>query len=177
MGFDHFGNPIFANVNRAANNAQHAIYDQVTRDPYESRWLDGNGRSDAPVTIAEWERLYRRFDVDNSSLPRRLQDFVTADLVHATTPRSSHDRHASLALPISGTGSIDSIRELILVIAQRRALGTALAFDPSNLANVNNAYIQLFPLEFSQASGLDLNRPFGDGEDDDNDGQLTIPMN
>ncbi|MEZ6151533.1 MAG: hypothetical protein R3C09_15565 [Pirellulaceae bacterium] len=162
MGFDRLGNPLM--LRGTAN------YDQGTDDPYESR-LVSTPHQDLPFAIAEWERVYRHRDWDRSSYPRRLESYTPiASHIGAVTPHSSHTRH----VPLSGTSAkpatapqITSFRELLDAIGQ---------FRPTPLPTITpDAYFELFPLEFQRAQALDLNRPFGNGMDDNDNGSIDEP--
>lgn len=164
MGFDRLGNPLMLRGT--------AAYDQGTDDPYESQ-LMSTPHQDLPFTIAEWERIYRHRDWDRSSYPRRLESFTPiVNHISAVTPRSSHTRHIPLAAtstkPINDSQpQITTFRELLHAIGQFRR-PTPISINP-------DACFELFPLEFQRALAMDLNRPFGNGIDDNDNGSIDEP--
>ena len=165
MGFDRLGNPLMLRGRLAPPP------DQGLDDPYESR-LMSTPHQDLPFTIAEWERVYRHRDWDRSSYPRRLEFTPIVNHISAVTPRSSHTRHVPLAATSPTVAQITTFRELLDAIYQFRAKASA----PPPLPEINaDAYEQLFPLEFKRGLAMDLNRPFGNGIDDNNNGSIDEP--
>lgn len=165
LGFDRLGNPLLA------RGSSPTIADQGVDDPYEFRLLE-TSHSDLPYTIADWERIYRKYDWDISTLPRRLKPFTLLENnVHAVAPRSAHMRNIPLtALSSISSNPIDSLYELIVRIGQRR---TTVLPPSGNLTS--DMFRELFPFEFGRGMAMDLNRPFGNGIDDDMDYQIDEP--
>ena len=165
IGFDRMGNPLLLSGTN--------LLDQGTDDPYESR-LISTSHQDQPFTIAEWERVYRHRDWDRSTYPRRLENFTPiVNRIGAVTPRSSHTRHVPLAAKSvqpqndqNISPQISTFRELLDAIGKFRP--TPVPVDPV-------AYAELFPLEFKRAQAMDLNRPFGNGIDDNDNGSIDEP--
>ncbi len=163
LGFDRLGNPLLT------RGTSTTIADQGTDDPYEFRLLEP-AHSDLPFTIAEWERIYRKYDWDVSMLPRRLKSYgVLETNVNAVTPRSSHMRNVPLAARVSAgtTTPAASLYDLIVRIGQNRPTPLPLTTIPM--------FKELFPFEFGRGMAMDINRPFGNGIDDDMDGQIDEP--
>jgi hypothetical protein len=149
----------------------------IKNNEYESRLISG-GYGDSPFDLAEWERIYRWADGDRSSLPSRLQERfgqsdstlagssipreVTVRSRHLLTPKlASRSRQATEAAPLSFYHLINSVR--------RFKDASAPDLDPA-------VFRQLFPLEFARASSMNLNRPFGNGIDDNNNGEIDEPV-
>jgi hypothetical protein len=170
LTLDLFGNPIRYQV---------AEPDQNLDDPYEARLLNGESHHDLPITLAEWERLARQQDWDRSSMPQRLERLmgaVTPDVMRGITPRSN----STLAPMFSGTyltgatlpappvRRVGSFLELVEALAQQR-------FSASSIYFTNQQLKMLFPVEFSHNIKLDLNRPLGNGLDDNSNGLVDEP--
>jgi hypothetical protein len=140
--------------------------DDGTDDAYESR-LVATPHQDAPFTIPEWERLYRRYDWDRTTLPSRLEGFGDiANRIRHVAPRTAHTRLPALAATNTNNSPLGSMFELV------QAAGT---LRPNPVTINDLAYRQLFPIEFRRDQPMDLNRQFGNGVDDDGDGQIDEP--
>ncbi|MCC7336125.1 MAG: hypothetical protein IT422_13575 [Pirellulaceae bacterium] len=165
MGFDRLGNPLML------RGTLPVPYDQGTDDPYESR-LMSTPHQDSPFTIAEWERVYRHRDWDRSAYPNRLASFAfdsNINAIRAVTPRTSHTRHVPLAATSAKPPTdpqITSFQQLLTAIGQ---------FRKNPIPIVAASYAELFPMEFKRALAMDLNRPFGNGVDDNGDGSIDEP--
>ncbi len=162
LGFDRLGNPLLA------RGTSTTIADQGADDPYEFRLIETSHR-DLPFSIADWERIYRKNDWDVSMLSRRLKPFTLLESnSHAVGPRSAHMRNVTLTAPSTVTSNpIDSLFELIIRIGQRRT--------PAITGINSEMFAEVFPFEFGRGTAMDLNRPFGNGIDDDMDGQIDEP--
>ncbi|MCA9192233.1 MAG: hypothetical protein KDB03_10735 [Planctomycetales bacterium] len=187
LGMDLMGNPLM--IHPGFNN-------QVMDDPYEPRILH-EGRHDNLVSLTEWERLYRLYDWDRSSLKSRLDTSYGISGVstatafsRATTPLSSSLIAARVAdtyfyarfnpngaRPFVEKRRVGSFIEMVEALAQRRwtkDLATYSAnYTPANPMLIPmDSMASLFPIEFRQNLPLDLNRPFGNGLDDN--GNLLV---
>ncbi len=162
LGLDRLGNPLLVGS------------DSLVDDPYESRWRSG-GHRDSPFGIGEWERVYRTNDWDRSQLPQRLATLLPATARMAISPRTSH-----LRLPIFGTQAlaatdpVSSFYEMVDVVLKIR-LASRNEPVPATPMLPHAAFAEMFPLEFHRAERLNLNRPFGNGRDDDGNGQIDEP--
>jgi hypothetical protein len=174
---DRMGNPF---IHNHSNSTRFASGNEIgiKNNEYEARLISG-GYGDSPFDLAEWERIYRWADGDRSSLPSRLQERLgqlDTGLANATLPReitvrsrhlltpklASRTRQATDPAPLSFYQLINSVRKFK---------------DASVIADLDPAvFRQLFPLEFSRASSMNLNRPFGNGIDDNNNGEIDEPV-
>lgn len=154
-------------------------------DPYESRVLAG-GNSDSFFTLAELERVIRRFDPDYEMLPSRLENTLggaaalTADAVvrDSVTTRSSSINtlapgfyYLSLS-PYGETPFNDPLDHPVYSWLKRymedqRVTGYALR---------ENTFEVLFPFEFRTGQKLDINRLLGNGVDDNGNLQIDEPI-
>ncbi len=178
LGIDRLGNPMVWNVNATIN--------ETTNDPYEAR-LIGEPYQDLPISLAQWERIYRIGDPDRTSLPSRLQDLfgenplsiATSTLRHEITPVSRYLRVPLLGgrgeVPDSafagGAPGIPTVRGPASFMTLINTLRELKDESTVPVAAVRN----LFPLEFSRGLAMDLNRPFANGIDDDGDGEIDEP--
>lgn len=135
--------------------------------PYETRLLT-EGLSDTPYDLEEQERLMRVHDRDYSMLPDRLENALGGPLIgtavrDAVTTRSIDLTDVELpvydSVPQSPT---HPFRQLVSQLLQRQSLPDI----PEAL------YHDLFPYEFRRGMRMDVNRAFGDGLDNDDDGQI-----
>ncbi|GAB5402498.1 MAG: hypothetical protein Aurels2KO_07290 [Aureliella sp.] len=158
IGIDRLGNPILNNSGTP----------QVVNEPYESGILSG-GRGDALYSIAEWERMTRLSNWDRSSLPRRLNSSIAA--ANVVTPRSRHLRHIPASVSRNtgrqSTSMYELVREMFAFNPPRDSSNMPIAGPLSY-----QAYRELFPLEFQQGRGFNINRMLGNGVDEDGDGNV-----
>lgn len=167
LGFDLLGNPLLLNGSDYFTATPRPPFDEGLNSPYESSLLSG-GPDDNPISFTDWERIERQYDQDRSNLSRRLDGVFDITEIKRLTPRSRHLRHTTFASDRTGVQGQTSISFLRVL----EAIGT---FRPTAIT-VNDAMArELFPLEFSKSEGLNLNRPLGNGFDDDSDGQFDEP--
>jgi hypothetical protein len=169
----------------------------------ESGRAAGDRAADAPFGIAELERVLRAYDGDavsledrlfrlagvGSNLRSRLQ--ITTDSNDLPSPSFALPPHLeSLLQPgplsLAGARRPSSVADLI-ELRVRVALGLPLApaplpgvVDPSDGANtpievVASTVRRLLAPELAAGLPLDLNRPFGNGSDDNNNGIVDEP--
>lgn len=172
LGMDRMGNPLMVNsgpftLPPFAGRPAVALND-IFNDHYETSLLSG-ARGDNLFTIAEWERVLRPNDWDRSTLPRRLNQVF--DAPRAVTPRSRHLRYTPAGVS-RRTGQqshsmFELVRDMFAFNPPEDVGGTAFTTPLSF-----NAYRELFPLEFHQGQGFNINRPLGNGVDDDGDGNI-----
>ncbi len=165
LGLDRLGNPFLHNVELPM--------DESTNDPYEAR-LVSNPHKDRPFSLSEWERIYRVSDSDRSALPSRVEELfgetsntiASSNLKQEITTISRH-----LRVPMLATRSQPSVTaptsffQLVNTIRQLRGQ-PSFTYDQFGI---------LFPLEFHRGLPLDVNRPFGNGIDDNGDGEIDEP--
>jgi hypothetical protein len=173
LGLDRLGNPFMLNVD--------PNMDEGANDPYEAKLITAPFK-DRPITLAEWERIYRVGDSDRTALPPRLEEMMgessstiaNSTLRQEVTPISRHLRAPMLAArtkdPANTSGVLvqqpSSFFQLVNTIRSLRGE-----------ANIGSEQFKtLFPLEFSRGLPLDLNRPFGNGYDDNNNSEIDEPV-
>ncbi len=174
---DRLGNPRVMNVD--------SIWGQSYDDPYEARWLSP-AFQDSPITLAEWERIYRIGDSDRTALPQRLEALFgetsssvpTSNLRHEVAPRTAHLRAPVLATRgLMNSNIPTSFIEMVNTIRRMRDPSNPNFLDITMFDRVSyRGFASLFPLEFQRGLPMDLNRPFGNGVDDDNDGEIDEPF-
>ena len=182
IALDLLGNPIFFEDAGAFNETVDDPYDgAILRDRY----------SDRSITVSDWERLARFNDVDRSALPSVLQKISNTTLTpgaagYLSRIRSVSPRNVNLNLPrFAGeyeyaryapgsppapqnvTRRVASFVEFVEAYAQAKFTSNTARpiFTTAQLR-------QLFPIEFRQNMPLNLNRPLGNGSDDDNNGVI-----
>ena len=201
MSYDRNGNPAFVNpviVDGDPYNAgTNAVADETRNDKYESAAME-NPISDDPLGLHDLETILRRFDEDAQSLPPRLRDKLTQisgynirDAVNReVTVRSGELRYPNLATAMKiaatstdltiagqapGTATPSYLRYIRMLHSQRYRNQSfpQAATDDHEIPYATLA--ELFPVDFAKGLRMDLNRPFGDGYDDDFDGQIDEP--
>ena len=176
---DHFGQPQFL--------GNMATGDRVD-DPYEINIVEpSKASSDAPFTVAELEKLLQWNHLDSAELPNRIMNLApntfnygpnAALLRHSVTTNSSHIpavmapyNNVSVAGSSVRTALFSNRPEAhILQIYARRLLAGGVT--PANLANEMS---KLVPTEMLHGELFDINRPIGNGLDDDGDGIVDEP--
>lgn len=192
--FDRHGNLAFVNPS-AMNGNPYSFGTSSQADPNIDDPYEFDAGSDDPLGLAELEAVLRRFDSDASSLPNRIRRKLQmlpgytniSDINRLITTRSAELRYPSLAAAAvmpgpSNTITVDNkpgnLIGLIRMLHEQRYRVRTL---PSNSGSDDPALAvasiyELFPSDFSKGLRLDLNRPFGNGLDDDNDGQVDEPQ-
>ncbi|RMF43378.1 MAG: hypothetical protein D6753_05305, partial [Planctomycetota bacterium] len=167
VGLDRLGNPLM--LNGSALTVAGSTLDQVTDEAYESRWMTGAYR-DVPYTVAEWERTLRGNDWDRSNLPRRLDGLTAAQ--RAIAPRTRHVRAPAMGVS-QNNDQTNSMYELLADIYAFRDLANhgVTADNAMSFA----MFAELFPIELHRGQLMNLNRPLGNGVDDDGDGNIDEP--
>ena len=163
IGIGLSGDLVSANSGGEISNAN-PIVNESDNDPYEfdpSGELDG----DDAYTVAELEAIIRSNGFENSMRPARLQDRLANLIENApefrrsvTTTSVSIDSPPSLSADTPLLGFLESISP-----------GSANTLDQASLRTLIQ---EIVPPEFRNGHKLDVNRPFGDGVD--NDGDLLI---
>lgn len=144
---------------------------------------------DSPFTVAELERVLRMYDLDAGELPDRLRQLVDPTVTNGSGP--------SLALlrGMLTTDSFDVPAPSFQMTREMRAAARGFGFPEvgsrisdllrlrlqqggfpmGNVAAVNNEIRKMLPPELIAGLRMDINRPFGNGYDDDGDGIVDEP--
>jgi hypothetical protein len=142
-------------------------YTENTNSPYETRLLS-EGLSDTPYDLEELERVMRVRDRDYSMLPDRLENALGGPLVGAAVRNSVTTRSVDLTdVEIPGQDTVPQTPTHPFRMMVRDVLAQRSQPDvPEAL------FHELFPFEFRRGSRMNINRAFGDGVDNDDDGQI-----
>ena len=182
IGLDPAGCPVYVSMGWPNFSAKFTL---VTDDLYEidlsrNRTYGQNNISDHPFTVAELERLLRPFDRDATRLPPRLFNLTKAypndpapptdsnpmsalpRVRHSLTTESRHVPCPNAVLPKQLAGNLTDHRAYHVV-------DLLLAHPQVNQGNLSARLAELFPPELRAGLRMDLNRPFGNGRDDNND--------
>ena len=177
---------------------------EIDDDAYESSVM-GLPNSDDPFGLGELEAILLRYEGDSSALPQRLKERLQQIPGYGTqhainkliTTRSAELRYPNLAsaarttayyapagtpVPAIGKPAASFLQWIKMLHAQRyqdrnRTYPKPLApsADPDDPELTYKAIEELFPMDFTKGLRMDLNRPFGNGYDDDGDGQIDEP--
>jgi hypothetical protein len=172
---------------------------EINDNPYEINLIDGPQSYDTPYTVAELEALLRRFDADLDSLPPRLYNFLNVSTpgglirrINTLTTLSSSNNAPRGALPYymrtgmpTDTTTWKSygypVAGTILDICGSRVAFENGAVDATTGAVTMPASLQqsivkqIMPFEFYHGEMFNLNRPFGNGVDDNGNGVVDEP--
>jgi hypothetical protein len=140
-----------------------SITGELSNDPYEMRlstlsprgWL-GNQATDRPFSIAEFEGVMRRHDIDGPQLPDRLWQFAASmnSPRQSMTVASFNVPRLSVALPFDLRDGASPAKSLVDLVERKVSSGAA-AWMKANLAP-----------ELIAGVPMNLNRPLGNGKDD-----------
>ncbi len=132
---------------------------------------------DNPFSAEELERLLRPFDIDSQSLPARIvllaPSIVQQGLRNLVTTHS-FDLPVLSPLPPPGMRGIlannsPAISSSIIDLINAQVSTGGMNVPPQT---VNNAIRTLLAPELRRGLKMNVNRPFGNGADDDNDGSV-----
>ena len=195
--FDRNGNLSFVHpsVQDAVpeNPLNTSIPSERVGDTYEMR-TGTNAYGDTPFTVGELEQILRRFDDDVEALPEHIREHLSSlpgynnlsEINRVITTRSAELRLPKIAAAASVPTATGAVLEkdagnflgfIRLVHEQRyrrRSFPADLTNDEPQL-NMESLY-QLFPPEFASNLRMDINRAFGNGLDDNNDGNVDDPF-
>jgi hypothetical protein len=172
---------------------------ETRNDKYESTAMD-NPIADDPLGLRDLEAILRRYDEDAAALSERLRSkvglingaFTNADPINREiTVRSGELRYPNLSAALKewdatasanvitaqspGNTTPSYLRYIQMLHSQRyrfRSFPGNVADDPE----INYAALtELFPMDFAKGLRMDLNRPFGNGYDDDAGGEIDEP--
>lgn len=197
LSFDLNGNPAW--VQRAGTDvlptspAAFVSANETLDDGYEFSPL-GKPISDDPLNLTELEALLRRYDADAASLPPRIREvFASAGftdinnhIYEAVTTRSGELRYPNLGAALATQVGADrvALHETPSLMRYLQWLhNQRFRYRESNDPLINDpeisyaALTELFSTDFSAGLRMDLNRPFGDGIDNDFPmGQIDDPL-
>lgn len=183
---DAFGTPFDLNGNSALglDPAGRPVYwlmaeqNEQVDDPYEidlsrnrAYGLTSPAPVDNPFGPAELERLLRPYDRDASRLPRRLFDLNKPDPTNPLSVRAFDRRRRAVA-----TESWDLPGPAVPLPASLRITLVARLFNGGvDQATIPVIMRQLLPPELLAGLRMDLNRPLGNGRDDNGNGVVDEP--
>jgi hypothetical protein len=162
---------------------------EINDNPYEISLLEPSTSVDTPYTVAELERVLRNRDGDMNSLPQRLYDAIRgsggsdfqrrAQLIstlssHVPTPRSAVPAYMRETFNPADPNYYGAVPANVLEVALaqiRKTAGGTLTTESARQAVLR----QIMPFEFFKGQMFDLNRPFGNGVDDNNNGVVDEP--
>lgn len=203
-GLNVFGQPMYESdeVTSAGGGGVSAAGWSLRRDAPTEMNLnrDGTrgmvaGAADMPFSPAELERAVRMFDADAGSLPRRLYDLsgtskpdeyvnrlrITTDSNDVPAPNvevPAEWQSANAAMLDPAGRRPQSVAELIEVRV-RKSMNLPLfptpITDPLQRTRVRTIVRQILAPELAAGLRLDINRPLGNGRDDNNNGVVDEP--
>jgi hypothetical protein len=203
VGLDPAGQPVYSFLTQtgvfgARTSTLSPPDNELKNDPYAINLSRNRSTRTFPTTtdnffsVAELERVLRKYDADGSSLPDRLRalldptgtsviehsKLITTDSWDVPVPPGVTPRDfVSLMKTQSGNAFIQpsaSFLELVRArIVQRTGLSVA---DPQVTTILNNLISnRIIAPELLAGQKFNLNRPFGNGLDDNNNGIIDEP--
>ena len=149
------------------------VVDEFSGNPYEMS-LSGKVTGDSPFTPDEFERLIRSEDIDAKVLPQRLTDLMEDN------PNPGIFTTESYEVPML---TRDFVQEMFINIRNRNASIRNMTGDPSSeeftatlvttLSGIDGQFA--FAPELFRGLKMDINRPFGDGRDNNGNGVFDEP--
>jgi hypothetical protein len=187
VALDYFGQPLYGFDADLATG-------ETTDDPYEVQFDHTRAFADSPYQPRELERLLRYHDRDAQSLDSRLlYPSVTGGVLGSNTTvnerpgevNSSTTTHPRREM-LSTIGSYIPVPPGVLMKEQRSTFGTGpvttskfvggagyntiLDLYHSKIGNNPNTFYTLVPFEMRHGELFNINRPFGNGRDDNGNG-------
>lgn len=169
---------------------------EINDDPYESQGLE-KSTADDPIGLNDLAAILLRFEGDSNALPKRLRDHLdhiagyndTHSINRLITTRSAELRypnliaamkttHSNFPNPVIDAQATSMQRWVQMLHAQRYK--NFLVPVPQSFPNGDpdltiRAIEELFSTDFTKGLRMDLNRPFGNGFDDDTGGAIDEP--
>jgi hypothetical protein len=196
LGVNDFGQPMFeANYDQQDGWALLASPYEINLSRKTAAGVEqalNQYADDAPFSVAELERVLRIFDADAVKLPDRLRALtnatsdldrrlkITTDSFDLPAPNVAlpHELHDLVSTDPTYARQPRSTAELI-EIRVRAALGLApfpMPLNaPADATKVRNVVRQLVAPELAAGERLNLNRPLGNGVDDNQNGVVDEP--
>ncbi len=201
MSYDLNGNPALVNSVLFDGNPYApglaTAPSETHNDKYESTAME-NPIADDPLGLRELESILRRYDEDATSLSDRLRSklglingaySITDPINREITVRSGELRYPNLAAALKewdasvGANVISAqapsttvpgyLRYIQMLHSQRHRIRSFPPAVGSDDPEINYAALtELFPMDFAKGLRMDLNRPFGNGYDDNIAGQV-----
>ncbi|WP_417732944.1 hypothetical protein [Rosistilla oblonga] len=173
LAVDQSGNLVAANVGTTIV----AGVDEVTNTPYE---FDPTNPTafDSPYSVSELEKVLRSKSWEQHLLPGRLSNILTPLLAAdssvgslITTTSSSDERPPAFEVPEDRTGAQLGSAVEGLIRRLRDVTGATGDITESDVAMAN----LLLPPELRLGMKVNVNRPFGNGVDDNGNGVIDEP--
>ena len=147
--------------------------------------------NDNPFTATELERILRAYDIDASALPLRLQTFLAAGDMARTVTTDSFDLPSPGILPTAdiittlraqnyqNPGRLPTSLHIVDLLRAKLIVGrgypTNTALNATQVNQINSDIATMLPPELVAGVRFDLNRPFGNGVDDDGNNVVDEP--
>ncbi len=177
MGLDPQGHPVYEQYSYGPSDSPYET--DVTSD------RPGGQNDDAPYTPVELERILRQHDFDASQLPSRLADVLNAsglrdlngdgvvNLTDAAIARRMVTTD-SYDVPVPGLGHLPTI----LASGLQANMPASIQSLPigQQVTWLNNQLRVMLAPDLLRGLRLDINRPLGDGEDNNGNDAIDDPL-
>jgi hypothetical protein len=189
VAVDYAGQPIYSFLSSLPPNTTTPTYalgvaaSETPNDPYAFNLARNRIRSadstaaisDNPFMASELERILRKYDIDVSALPDRLRTLLdprsdnTNDLARMVTT-DSYDLPSPSVLPTKDIAALLKTQNGGLLptgLSIVDLLRAKMLAGGCSAATINAQIATMLPPELIAGQRFDLNRPFGNGQDDD----------
>jgi len=184
VGLDFAGRPLYGGVSSGAiyfgyGSLINGLPYQMNLGPDQARGLPNNTTApDNPFSLAELERILRPFDRDAPTLPQRLlklSESTPGDLRSSVLIGKRHSVSTeSWDLPCPNIVTSTSLTDV-----ERDRLSDRRVKHITDLLRARgvpeSAWADLLPPDLLAGLRMDINRPFGNGRDDNGNGVVDEP--
>ncbi len=153
-------------------------FDLARSVPQAARYVSSSTIDD-PFTVGELEAVLRQYDVHVRSLPQRLYSILPS--LQSNANQRNKITTVSSDLPSPNLPAPRDLRTALASVGLHQAFGITDLLNAKFKQNcptlVNNAaeIAKLLPPELIAGVRMDINRPFGNGRDDNNNGLVDEP--
>lgn len=173
VGVDHRGQPLYEFLADSTTTPP-TFPDQLADSPYEMN-LNRPSPADAPFTVAELEKALRARDYDVSTLRSRLTDASNLPFVRNNVTARLAMTTDSWEIPVPGVVAPDGYPRSSLTLSSppqtiAEVLADRLADGGCPPARISTEVSRLLSPDLLMGLRMDINRPIGNGRDDNNNG-------
>ncbi len=171
VGTDHFGQPVYGFTGD----------NETVDDPYEVQYDHTRATADRPFDVSDLEWLLRHHDSGVGQKPTRLSSSAASTYLTAGAPGSIDATHAKRQLLTTMSSHVPvppgpHLREERATgwstNAHRRTLLDLYYKRMQSAANFSDTWNYLVPFEMRHGHPFNINRPFGNGIDDNSNGVI-----
>ena len=171
-GVDYRGQPLYETIYEYDDSTTPPTFrfpNLLRESPYEFN-LNRHSAADAPFTVGELEKVLRYSDYDRGSLQSRLTDTGTLTFLQGTTTTAQAARRAvttdSWDIPVPGVVAPDAFNLSLPPQTIMDLLAARLQANGFSGTALDDEISKLFAIDLIMGLRMDINRPIGNGRDD-----------